>query len=123
MKRTGELSAAREQANEQTQTLENDVTAAHDAVLELTRETEAREGELAMLRAEIARMEKDVLALNQDEDVKKARSAALGDEIRKNDREAYANRRKIIDVQRELAQKEEAQTAAPGSGTRSRGTP
>ncbi len=111
-KRTEELSAAREQANEQTQTLENDVTAAHDAVLELTRETEAREGELAMLRAEIARMEKDVLALNQDEDVKKARSAALGDEIRKNDREAYANRRKIIDVQRELAQKEEAQTAA-----------
>lgn len=111
-KRTEELSAAREQANEQTQTLENDVTAAHNAVLELTRETEAREGELAMLRAEIARMEKDVLALNQDEDVKKARSAALGDEIRKNDREAYANRRKIIDVQRELAQKEEAQTAA-----------
>ena len=111
-KRTEELSAAREQANAQTQTLENDVTAAHDAVLELTRETEAREGELAMLRAEIARMEKDVLALNQDEDVKKARSAALGDEIRKNDREAYANRRKIIDVQRELAQKEEAQTAA-----------
>ncbi len=41
-KRTEELSAAREQANEQTQTLENDVTAAHNAVLELTRETEER---------------------------------------------------------------------------------
>lgn len=68
-KRADELSAQREKANEGAQKLENEVTAAHDAVLELTRETEAREGELGVLRAEINRMEKDVLALSQEEDV------------------------------------------------------
>ena len=111
-KRADELSAQREKANEGAQKLENEVTAAHDAVLELTRETEAREGELGVLRAEINRMEKDVLALSQEEDVKRARSAALDEEIAKNERDALANRTKIIELTRQLGQKEEAlQTA------------
>lgn len=81
-------------------------------MLELTRETEAREGELGVLRAEINRMEKDVLALSQEEDVKRARSAALDEEIAKNERDALANRTKIIELTRQLSQKEEAlQTA------------
>ena len=107
-KRADELSAQREKANEGAQKLENEVTAAHDAVLELTRETEAREGELGVLRAEINRMEKDVLALSQEEDVKRARSAALDEEIAKNERDALANRTKIIELTRQLGQKEEA---------------
>ena len=107
-KRADALSEQREKANEGAQKLENEVTAAHDAVLELTRETEAREGELGVLRAEINRMEKDVLALGQEEDVKRARSAALDEEIAKNEREALANRTRIIGLTRELGQKEEA---------------
>ena len=107
-KRADALSEQREKANEGAQKLENEVTAAHDAVLELTRETEAREGELGVLRAEINRMEKDVLALGQEEDVKRARSAALDEEIAKNERDALANRTKIIGLTRELGQKEEA---------------
>ena len=107
-KRADELSAQREKANEGAQKLENEVTAAHDAVLELTRETEAREGELGVLRAEINRMEKDVLALSQEEDVKRARSAALDEEIAKNEQDALANRTKIIELTRRLGQKEEA---------------
>ena len=95
-KRADALSEQREKANEGAQKLENEVTAAHDAVLELTRETEAREGELGVLRAEINRMEKDVLALGQEEDVKRARSAALDEEIAKNERDALANRTRII---------------------------
>ena len=55
-KRADALSEQREKANEGAQKLENEVTAAHDAVLELTRETEAREGELGVLRAEINRI-------------------------------------------------------------------
>lgn len=111
-KRADELSIQREKANESAQKHENEVTAAHDAVLELTRETEAREGELGVLRAEINRMEKDVLALSQEEDVKRARSAALDEEIAKNDRDALANRTQIIDLTRQLSQKEEALQAA-----------
>ena len=107
-KRADALSEQREKANEGAQKLENEVTAAHDAVLELTRETEAREGELGVLRAEINRMEKDVLALGQEEDVKRARSAALDEEIAKNERDALANRTRIIGLTRELSQKEEA---------------
>lgn len=107
-KRADALSEQREKANEGAQKLENEVTAAHDAVLELTRETEAREGELGVLRAEINRMEKDVLALSQEEDVKRARSAALDEEIAKNERDALANRTRIIGLTRELGQKEEA---------------
>ena len=38
-------------------------------------------------------MEKDVLALGQEEDVKRARSAALDEEIAKNERDALANPR------------------------------
>ena len=37
--------------------MEAQVTQAHERVLELTREKEAREGELGVMRAEIARME------------------------------------------------------------------
>ena len=107
-KRADALSEQREKANEGAQKLENEVTAAHDAVLELTRETEAREGELGVLCAEINRMEKDVLALGQEEDVKRARSAALDEEIAKNERDALANRTRIIGLTRELGQKEEA---------------
>ena len=107
-KRADELSVQREKANESAQKHENEVTAAHDAVLELTRETEAREGELGVLRAEINRMEKDVLALSQEEDVKRARSAALDEEIAKNEQDALANRTKIIELTRRLGQKEEA---------------
>ena len=111
-KRADELSIQREKANESAQKHENEVTAAHDAVLELTRETEAREGELGVLRAEINRMEKDVLTLSQEEDVKRARSAALDEEIAKNERDALANRTQIIDLTRQLSQKEEALQAA-----------
>ena len=115
-KRADALSEQREKANEGAQKLENEVTAAHDAVLELTRETEAREGELGVLRAEINRMEKDVLALGQEEDVKRARSAALDEEIAKNERDALANRTRIIGLTRELGQKEEAlQNAQEGA--------
>ena len=41
-RRAGELSAARDQASDAAQALEGEVSAAHDAVLELTREKEAR---------------------------------------------------------------------------------
>ena len=55
-RRTAELSALREKANEEAQRMEAQVTQAHERVLELTREKEAREGELGVMRAEIARM-------------------------------------------------------------------
>ena len=83
-RRAGELSAARDMASDAAQELEAQVSAAHEQVLDLTREKEAREGELAMLRAEITRMEKDVLTLGQEEDVRRARSEALDGEIRQN---------------------------------------
>jgi len=111
-KRAGELSVARDTANEAAQELENQVSAAHEAVLELTREKEAREGELAMLRAEIARMEKDVLNLSQEEDVRRARSEALDGEIRQNETDTLSTRTKIVELERELRIKEEELTAA-----------
>ena len=43
-RRTTELSALRDQANEEAQRMEAKVTQAHESVLELTREKEAREG-------------------------------------------------------------------------------
>lgn len=114
--RAGELSAARDMANEAAQELEAQVSDAHETVLDLTREKEAREGELAMLRAEITRMEKDVLALSQDTDVRRARSEALEGEIAQSERAALETRTKITDLQRELrvreAQLETAQEQA-----------
>ena len=107
-RRASELSIVRDSANETAQELENQVSAAHEAVLELTREKEAREGELAMLRAEITRMEKDVLSLSQDEDVKRMRSEALDGEIRKNESDTLEARTQILDLQRTLKTKEEA---------------
>lgn len=111
-KRAGELTAARDAANETSQELEEQVSAAHESVLELTREKEAREGELAMLRAEIARMEKDVLNLSQEEDVRRARSEALEGEIRQNEADALSTRTQITELQRELHAKEAALEAA-----------
>jgi len=107
-RRTGELTAARDVANEASQTLEEEVSAAHEAVLELTREKEAREGELAMLRAEITRMEKDVLSLSQEEDVRRTRSEALEGEIRQNETDTLNTRAQITALQRDLRAKEEA---------------
>ena len=111
-KRAGELTAARDAANETSQALEEQVSAAHESVLELTREKEAREGELAMLRAEIARMEKDVLNLSQEEDVRRARSEALEGEIRQNKADTLSTRTQITELQRELHAKEAALEAA-----------
>lgn len=115
-RRTGELTAARDTANEAAQTLEDEVSAAHEEVLSLTREKEAREGELAMLRAEITRMEKDVLSLSQEEDVRRARSEALEGEIRQNESDTISTRTEITTLQRDLRAKEaaleEAQEAA-----------
>ena len=111
-KRAGELTAARDAANETSQALEEQVSAAHESVLELTREKEAREGELAMLRAKIARMEKDVLNLSQEEDVRRARSEALEGEIRQNEADTLSTRTQITELQRELHAKEAALEAA-----------
>ncbi len=111
-KRTGELTAARDAANERAQELETQVSAAHEAVLTLTREREAREGELAMLRAEIARMEKDVLNISQEEDVRRARSEALEAEIRENERGTLEARAQIVELQRTLHTKEAELEAA-----------
>ncbi len=115
-RRTGELSAARDTANDAAQALEEEVSAAHELVLDLTREKEAREGELAMLRAEITRMEKDVLNLGQEEDVRRARSEALAGEIERSERHALETRTQITELQRELhareAELEAAQEAA-----------
>ena len=105
-RRTTELSALRDQANEEAQRMEAQVTKAHESVLELTREKEAREGELGVLRAEIARMEKDVLALSQDEDVKRARAEALTGEIEQNQRDTLDAQTEIVGLQRTLKAKE-----------------
>ena len=106
-RRTGELSALRDEANEKALELEKQVTEAHEAVLEYTREREVREGELGVLRAEIARMEKDVLSLSQDEDIKRARDQVLAAEIEQNERDTLTARTEILDLQRTLAVKEE----------------
>ena len=111
-RRAGELTAARDAANETSQALEEQVSQAHEMVLELTREKEAREGELAMLRAEIARMEKDVLSLSQEEDVRRARSEALEGEIRQSEADVLGTRTQITELQRELHAKEAALEAA-----------
>lgn len=111
-RRAGTLAAARDTANEKAQELETQVSGAHEAVLELTREKEAREGELAMLRAEIARMEKDVLSLSQEEDVRRARSEALEGEIRQNEADTLAARTQIVEWQRELNARETELEAA-----------
>ena len=105
-RRTTELSALRDQANEEAQRMEAKVTQAHESVLELTREKEAREGELGVLRAEIARMEKDVLALSQDEDVKRARAEALTGEIEQNQRDMLEAQTEIVELARTLKTKE-----------------
>ena len=105
-RRTTELSALRDQANEEAQRMEAKVTEAHESVLELTREKEAREGELGVLRAEIARMEKDVLALSQDEDVKRARAEALTGELDRNQRDTLDAQAEIVALQRALKTKE-----------------
>ena len=105
-RRTTELSALRDQANEEAQRMEAKVTQAHESVLELTREKEAREGELGVLRAEIARMEKDVLALSQDEDVKRARAEALTGEIEQNQRDKLEAQTEIVELARTLKTKE-----------------
>ena len=111
-RRAGELTAARDAANDAVQALEEEVSAAHETVLSLTREKEAREGELAMLRAEIARMEKDVLSLGQEEDVHRQRSEALGGEIEQNAADTRTAREQIAALQRELEGKEAELSAA-----------
>ncbi len=110
-RRTAELSALRDEANEKAQQIEAQVTQAHERVLDLRREKEAREGELGVLRAEIARMEKDVLSLSQDEDIKRARSSALTGELENNQRDMLAAQAEIVELQRSLTD-EEAELAA-----------
>ncbi|MBQ4609254.1 MAG: AAA family ATPase, partial [Clostridia bacterium] len=110
--RAGELALARDAANETAQQLDEQVSAAHELVLGLTREKEAREGELAMLRAEIARMEKDVLSLSQEEDVRRNRSETLSGEIEANDRHTLKTRVEITELQRQLHQREDELIAA-----------
>ena len=105
-RRAGELSAARDQASDAAQALEGEVSAAHDAVLELTREKEAREGELGVLRAEISRMEKDVLSLSQDEDIKRERSKALEGEIARCSADTLRTKGELTELGRSIAQKE-----------------
>ena len=111
-KRTAELTLIRDSASETAQDLDSQVSAAHETVLSLTREKEAREGELAMLRAEITRMEKDVLTLSQEEDVRRMRSEALDGEIRKNEQDTLDARTQITQLQRALRAKEEELLAA-----------
>ncbi|MCI6374046.1 MAG: chromosome segregation protein SMC [Clostridiales bacterium] len=111
-RRAGELTAARETANETAQKLEAEVSSAHEAVLELTREKEAREGELGVLRAEIARMEKDVLSLGQDEDVKRARSRALEGEQKTCEEGILRARTELVELERQLAASERALAGA-----------
>ncbi len=111
-RRAGELTAARETANENAQKLEAEVSAAHEAVLELTREKEAREGELGVLRAEIARMEKDVLSLGQDEDIKRARSRTLEGEQKACEEGILRARTELIGLDRQLASSEQALSEA-----------
>ena len=117
-RRAGELSAVRDAANEAAQDMEAQVSAAHELVLNLTREKEAREGELAMLRAEIARMEKDVLNLSQEEDVRRQRSEALEGEIEKSGVQALDARAQITALERELRAKEDELTAAQDQARR-----
>ncbi|MDY5347935.1 MAG: chromosome segregation protein SMC [Candidatus Ventricola sp.] len=105
-RRAGELSAARDQASDAAQALEGEVSAAHDAVLELTREKEAREGELGVLRAEISRMEKDVLSLSQDEDIKRERSKVLEGEIAQCSADTLRTKGELTELGRSIAQKE-----------------
>ena len=111
-RRAGELTAARETANENAQKLEAEVSAAHEAVLELTREKEAREGELGVLRAEIARMEKDVLSLGQDEDVKRARSRALEGEQKTCEEGILRAKTELVGLERQLGASEQALSEA-----------
>ena len=111
-RRTGELTLIRDSANETAQEMDAQVSAAHEAVLSLTREKEAREGELAMLRAEITRMEKDVLALGQEEDVRRTRSESLDGEICRNETDTLNTRTQIVEIQRELRSREEELLAA-----------
>ena len=105
-RRAGELSAARDQASDAAQALEGEVSAAHDAVLELTREKEAREGELGVLRAEISRMEKDVLSLSQDEDIKRERSKVLEGEIAQCSADTLRTKGELTELGCSIAQKE-----------------
>ena len=111
-RRAGELTTARDAANDAAQELDTQVSAAHDTVLELTREKEAREGELAMLRAEINRMEKDVLDLSRQEDVYRQRSEALAAQIDKNASDTLEARAQITGLERDLRAKEEALATA-----------
>ena len=105
-RRAGELSAARDQASDAAQALEGEVSAAHDAVLELTREKEAREGEMGVLRAEISRMEKDVLSLSQDEDIKRERSKVLEGEIAQCSADTLRTKGELTELGCSIAQKE-----------------
>lgn len=114
-RRASTLAAVRDTANEKAQELETQVSGAHESVLELTREREAREGELAMLRAEIAHMEKDVLSLSQEEDVRRARSEALEREIRQNEADTLTTRTQIVEWQRELNARESELETAQGA--------
>ncbi|MBR4039327.1 MAG: chromosome segregation protein SMC [Clostridia bacterium] len=107
-RRTAEMTALRDSANETSVELEAQVSAAHETVLELTREKEAREGEIAMLRAEIARMEKDVLNLSQEEDVRRTRSEALDAQIRQNETDTLDARAQITDLRRDVREREAA---------------
>ena len=117
-RRAGELSAARDQASDAAQALEGEVSAAHDAVLELTREKEAREGELGVLRAEISRMEKDVLSLSQDEDIKRERSKVLEGEIAQCSADTLRTKGELTELGRSIAQKERELADAQGEARR-----
>ncbi len=106
-RRASALSATRDQASETAQELEAAVSQAHDMVLELTREKEAREGELSVLRAEIARMEKDVLSLTQDEDVKRERSRILETQMAETAEKTAQVKSDIVGLQHEIRIKDD----------------
>ncbi|MBQ7486999.1 MAG: chromosome segregation protein SMC [Clostridia bacterium] len=100
------LSGERETDSEKAAELERAVTGAHGEVLELTREKEAREGELQVMRTELAQLEKEVLSETQERDVKKARLEAVGEEIRENRQNHESANRKIADLQHAIEEKE-----------------
>ncbi len=82
------------------------MTAAHDAVLELTRETEAREGELAFSRGNQPHG-KDACPRSGGREARPEWPRSTR-KLAKNERDALANRTRIIGLTRELGQKEEA---------------
>ncbi|MBQ8092482.1 MAG: chromosome segregation protein SMC, partial [Clostridia bacterium] len=105
-KESNTLVSERETDSETAAKLEQAVTAAHGEVLELTREKEAREGELQVLRTELAQLEKDVLSDTQERDIKEARLTAVGGEMQENQNSQVLAEKKIASLQNAIQEKE-----------------